>query len=76
MVFTMESDGSLSPSNSQDTFARNYTDRVGQGEHVAAASRDEDAEASGRTDHRANLRARTPATTPMSVNVASKDDPP
>ena len=32
MVFTMESDGSLSPSNSQDTFARNYNDGVGQGD--------------------------------------------
>ncbi|MGR3511971.1 MAG: lytic transglycosylase domain-containing protein [Paracoccaceae bacterium] len=31
MVFTMESDGSLSPSNSQETFARNYNDGVGQG---------------------------------------------
>ena len=31
MVFTMESDGSLSPSNSQDRFARNYNDGVGQG---------------------------------------------
>ena len=32
MVFTMESDGSLSPSNSQDRFARNYNDGVGQGD--------------------------------------------
>ncbi len=32
MVFTMESDGSLSPSNSQDTFARNYNDGVDQGD--------------------------------------------
>ena len=32
MVFTMESDGSLSASNSQDTFARNYNDGVGQGD--------------------------------------------
>ncbi len=32
MVFTMESDGSLSPSSSQDTFARNYNDGVGQGD--------------------------------------------
>ena len=31
MVFTMESDGSLSPSNSQNTFARNYNDGVAQG---------------------------------------------
>ncbi|GIT88712.1 hypothetical protein ROBYS_37280 [Roseobacter sp. OBYS 0001] len=28
----MESDGSLSPSNSQDSFARNYNDGVGQGD--------------------------------------------
>lgn len=32
MVFTMESDGSLSPSNSQEAFARNYNDGVGQGD--------------------------------------------
>ncbi|MEO0944173.1 MAG: lytic transglycosylase domain-containing protein [Pseudomonadota bacterium] len=32
MVFTMESDGSLSPSNSQNTFARNYNYGVGQGD--------------------------------------------
>ena len=32
MIFTMESDGSLSPSNSQDTFARNYNDGIGQGD--------------------------------------------
>ncbi|WP_220800880.1 lytic transglycosylase domain-containing protein [Roseobacter sp. OBYS 0001] len=32
MIFTMESDGSLSPSNSQDSFARNYNDGVGQGD--------------------------------------------
>ena len=32
MIFTMESDGSLSASNSQDTFARNYNDGVGQGD--------------------------------------------
>ena len=32
MIFTMESDGSLSPSNSQDTFARNYNDGVDQGD--------------------------------------------
>lgn len=30
MIFTMGSDGSLSPSNSQDSFARNYNDGVGQ----------------------------------------------
>nr|WP_317054319.1 lytic transglycosylase domain-containing protein [Roseovarius sp. W115]MDV2927860.1 lytic transglycosylase domain-containing protein [Roseovarius sp. W115] len=32
MVFTMESDGSLSPSNSQDSFARSYNDGIGQGD--------------------------------------------
>jgi len=32
MVFTMESDGSLSPSPSQEAFARNYNDGVGQGD--------------------------------------------
>ena len=32
MVFNMESDGSLSASNSQDTFARNYNDGIGQGD--------------------------------------------
>ncbi|MEM6275346.1 MAG: lytic transglycosylase domain-containing protein [Pseudomonadota bacterium] len=32
MIFTMKSDGSLSPSNSQDTFARNYNDGIGQGD--------------------------------------------
>ena len=32
MIFTIESDGSLSPSNSQDTFARNYNDGVDQGD--------------------------------------------
>ena len=32
MIFTMESDGSLSASNSQDTFARNYNDGIGQGD--------------------------------------------
>jgi len=32
MVFTMESDGSLSPSQSQDTFARHYNDGIGQGD--------------------------------------------
>lgn len=32
MVFTMESDGSLSASQSQDRFARNYNDGVGQGD--------------------------------------------
>jgi len=32
MIFTMESDGSLSPSNSQDSFARNYNDGIGQGD--------------------------------------------
>lgn len=32
MIFTMESDGSLSPSSSQDTFARNYNDGIGQGD--------------------------------------------
>lgn len=32
MIFTMESDGSLSPSSSQDSFARNYNDGIGQGD--------------------------------------------
>ena len=32
MVFTMESDGSLSASQPQDRFARNYNDGVGQGD--------------------------------------------
>jgi soluble lytic murein transglycosylase-like protein len=32
MVFTMESDGSLSRSSSQDSFARNYNDGIGQGD--------------------------------------------
>lgn len=32
MVFMVESDGSLSPSQSQDSFARNYNDGVGQGD--------------------------------------------
>lgn len=31
MVLVMESDGSLTPSRSQDSFARNYTDGIGQG---------------------------------------------
>ncbi len=31
MVLVMESDGSLSPSRSQDSFARNYNDGIGQG---------------------------------------------
>ncbi len=31
MVFVMESDGSLTPSRSQDSFARNYNDGIGQG---------------------------------------------
>jgi len=31
MVLVMESDGSLSPSRSQSSFARNYTDGIGQG---------------------------------------------
>ncbi|MFQ1701892.1 lytic transglycosylase domain-containing protein [Loktanella agnita] len=31
MVFTMESDGSLSASQSQERFARNYNDGIGQG---------------------------------------------
>ncbi len=31
MVLVMESDGSLTPSRSQDSFARNYNDGVGQG---------------------------------------------
>lgn len=31
MVFTMESDGSLTASRSQDSFAQNYNDGVGQG---------------------------------------------
>lgn len=32
MVFTMESDGSLRASQSQDRFARNYNDGIGQGD--------------------------------------------
>lgn len=32
MVFTMESDGSLSASRAQSTFARNYNDGIGQGD--------------------------------------------
>ena len=32
MIFTMESDGSLSPSNAQNSFARNYNDGIGQGD--------------------------------------------
>ena len=32
MVFTMETDGSLTPSQPQDHFARNYNDGVGQGD--------------------------------------------
>lgn len=32
MIFTMEGDGSLSQSNSQETFARNYNDGIGQGD--------------------------------------------
>ena len=35
MVFTMESDGSLTPSEPQDRFARNYNDGVGQGDAIA-----------------------------------------
>lgn len=31
MVLVMESDGSLTPSSSQDSFARNYNDGIGQG---------------------------------------------
>ena len=31
MIFTMESDGSLTASHSQDSFARNYNDGIGQG---------------------------------------------
>lgn len=31
MVLVMESDGSLSPSRSQDSFSRNYNDGIGQG---------------------------------------------
>ena len=31
MVLVMESDGSLTPSRSQDSFARNYNDGIGQG---------------------------------------------
>lgn len=32
MIFTMESDGSLSQSNSQETFARHYNNGIGQGD--------------------------------------------
>ncbi|RKF12246.1 lytic transglycosylase domain-containing protein [Roseovarius spongiae] len=35
MVLVMESDGSLSPSRAQDTFARNYNDGIGQGSATA-----------------------------------------
>lgn len=35
MVFTMESDGSLTASQSQDRFARNYNDGIGQGDPTA-----------------------------------------
>jgi hypothetical protein len=35
MIFTMESDGSLSASHSQDSFARNYNDGVGLGDSNA-----------------------------------------
>ncbi len=38
MVFTMESDGSLTPSQSQDRFARNYNDGVGHGDANAPLS--------------------------------------
>jgi hypothetical protein len=31
MVLVMESDGSLTPSRSQNSFARNYNDGIGQG---------------------------------------------
>ena len=31
MVLVMESDGTLAPSRSQDSFARNYNDGIGQG---------------------------------------------
>ena len=31
MVLVMESDGSLTPSRSQSSFARNYNDGIGQG---------------------------------------------
>ncbi len=31
MVLVMESDGSLTPSRSQQSFARNYNDGIGQG---------------------------------------------
>ena len=34
MVLVMESDGSLTPSRSQDSFARNYNDGIGQGSAV------------------------------------------
>ena len=36
MVFTMESDGSLTASQSQDRFARNYNDGIGQGDPDAS----------------------------------------
>ena len=35
MVLVMESDGSLTPSRSQDRFARNYNDGIGQGSSAA-----------------------------------------
>jgi hypothetical protein len=38
MIFTMESDGSLVPSQSQDRFARNYNDGIGQGDANAPLS--------------------------------------
>ena len=36
MVFTLESDGSLSASQPQDQFARNYNDGIGQGDPNAS----------------------------------------
>lgn len=38
MVFTMESDGSLTASQSQERFARNYNDGIGQGDPDAPLS--------------------------------------
>ena len=38
MIFSMENDGTLTPSQSQDTFARNYNDGIGQGDANATLS--------------------------------------
>ena len=58
IVFTMESDGSLTASQSQDRFARNYNDGVGQGDPnapLAIFGSDPDAGLSGE-DHDGTFR--------------------